>query len=163
MAAAPTVVWKSDAIWGSSESVTRTCACAAKPATASSMIDRVGARCARAEEACAATVTLGFCSESGLERARADVDSQRRAGFLARGPENRNDREDISARRGRKPHLRGLGDGWRLPGRAARARQGGTLLHRHPAAQRHRLVAYGPRAQQYAARHPLPLRAHARA
>src|SRR5580704_10172364 len=105
MAAAPTVVWKSLAICGSSESVTRTWACAAKPATASSVIERVGVRCAKGEEACAAAVTLGLCSEPGWGRARAGVDSQRRAGFLARGPENRNDREDISARRGRKPHL----------------------------------------------------------
>src|SRR5580692_5500159 len=159
MAAAPTVVWKSAAIWGSRESVTRTCAWAANPATASSMIERVGVRCAKAEEACAAAVTLGLCS--GWRD--VGVDSQRRAGFLARGLENPNDREDISARRGRKPHLRGLGEGRRLPGRPARARQGGTLLHRHPAAQRYRLIAHGPRAQQYAARHPLPLRAHARA
>src|SRR4029077_10335375 len=162
MGAAPTVVWKSAAIWGSSESVTRTCACAAKPATASSMIERVGVRCAGLEETWAAAVTF-----FGLARNRgwrdAGVDSQRRAGFLARGPENRNDREDISARRGRKPHLPGLGEGRRLPRRPAGARQGKPLLHRHPAAQRHRLAAYGPRAQQHAARHPLPLRAHARA
>ena len=45
MAAAPTVVWKSVAICGSSESVTRTCAWLAKPATASRMIDRVGVLC----------------------------------------------------------------------------------------------------------------------
>src|SRR5580700_1018501 len=163
MAAAPTVVWKSAAICGSSESVTRTCAWAAKPATASSVMERVGVRCAKGEEACAAAVTLGLCSEPGWERAGAGVDSQRRAGFLARGSENRNDREDISARRGRNPHLRGLGEGRRLPWRPARARQGGTLLHRHPAAQRHRLIAYGPRAQQHPAGYPLPLRAHARA
>src|ERR1700722_8884302 len=162
MAAAPTVVWKSAAIWGSSESVTRTCACAAKPATASSVIERVGVRCAKGEEACAAAVTLGPCSEPD-GKGGCGVDSQRRAGFLARGPENRNDREDISARRGRKPHLPGLGEGRRLPCRPARARQGKTLLHRHPAAERHRLAAYGPRAQQHAPRHPLPLRAHARA
>src|SRR6202140_4725743 len=105
MAAAPTVVWKSAAIWGSSESVTRTCACAAKPATASSMIERVGVRRAKGEEACAAAVTLGLCSEPGRGRGGAGVDRQRRAGFLAGGPENRNDREDISARRGGKPHL----------------------------------------------------------
>src|SRR5580700_7911833 len=105
MAAAPTVVWKSDAICGRSESVTRTCAWAAKPATASSMIERVGVRCAKGEEACAAVVTLGFARNRGWEGASAGVDSQRRAGFLARGSENRNDREDISARRGRNPHL----------------------------------------------------------
>ena len=49
---------ESAAIWGSSESVTRTCACAAKPATASSMIERVGVRCAGVEETCAAAVTF---------------------------------------------------------------------------------------------------------
>src|SRR5215470_10125199 len=38
----PTVVPKSAAIWGRSESVTRTCAWLANPATASSTIDRVG-------------------------------------------------------------------------------------------------------------------------
>src|SRR5580692_1822472 len=132
MAAAPTVVWKSAAICGSSESVTRTWACAANPATASSVIERVGVRCAKGGEACAAAVTVGLCS--GWRD--VGVDSQRRSGFLARGPENRNDREDISARRGREPHLRGLGEGRRLPGRPARARQGKTLLHRHPAAER---------------------------
>src|SRR5262245_65456637 len=42
MAAAPTVVPKSPAIWGRSESVTRTWAWLAKPATASRTIDRVG-------------------------------------------------------------------------------------------------------------------------
>ena len=39
---------------------------------------------------------------------------------------------------------------------------GAALLHRHSAAQRHRLAAHGPRAQQHAAGHPVPLRAHAR-
>ncbi len=37
-----------------------------------------------------------------------------------------------------------------------------ALLDRHPAAERHRLAAHGPRAQQHAAGHPVPLRAHAR-
>ena len=37
--AMPTLVPKSAAIWGNSESVTRTCAWLAKPATASSTID----------------------------------------------------------------------------------------------------------------------------
>ncbi len=50
----------------------------------------------------------------------------------------------------------------RLPRRPARARQGGTLLHRDPAAERDRLIAYGSRAQQYAPGHSLPVRAHAR-
>ena len=48
MAATPTVVWKSLAICGSSESVTRTCAWAAKPAAANSRIERVGTFCAEA-------------------------------------------------------------------------------------------------------------------
>ena len=38
----------------------------------------------------------------------------------------------------------------------------GAVHHRHPAAQRHRLAAYGPCAQQHAAGHSGPLRAHAR-
>ena len=42
MAATPTAVWKSAAICGNSKSVTRTWAWVAKPATASSMIERVG-------------------------------------------------------------------------------------------------------------------------
>ena len=42
MAAAPTVVRRSAATCGNSESITRTCACAAKPATARSTIERVG-------------------------------------------------------------------------------------------------------------------------
>ena len=41
-AAAPMAVWNSAAICGKSESVTRTCAWLAKPATASSMMARVG-------------------------------------------------------------------------------------------------------------------------
>jgi hypothetical protein len=45
------------------------------------MIERLGVRCARAEEACAAAVTLWLCSEPGWERAGAGADSQRRAGF----------------------------------------------------------------------------------
>ena len=42
MAAAPTVVCRSAAICGKSESITRTWAWLAKPATASRMIERVG-------------------------------------------------------------------------------------------------------------------------
>ena len=42
MAAMPIAVWKSAAICGSSKSVTRTCAWLAKPATANSMMARVG-------------------------------------------------------------------------------------------------------------------------
>ena len=42
MAATPTVVCRSAATCGNSESMTRTCAWLAKPATASKMIERVG-------------------------------------------------------------------------------------------------------------------------
>ena len=44
------------------------------------------------------------------------------------------------------------------PGRDERA----SLRHRHPAAERDRLAAYGSRAQQHAAGRARPLRAHAR-
>ncbi len=37
-----------------------------------------------------------------------------------------------------------------------------ALLDRHPAAERDGLAAHGPRPQQHAAGHPVPLRAHAR-
>jgi len=42
MAATPTVVCRSAATCGNSESITRTCAWLAKPATASKMMERVG-------------------------------------------------------------------------------------------------------------------------
>src|ERR1700754_1882077 len=57
MAAAPTVVPKSPAICGGSESVTLTWAWLAKPATASSTIDRVG---------------FGWLSETGNEATGGD-------------------------------------------------------------------------------------------
>ena len=46
-----------------------------------------------------------------------------------------------------------LGGGGRVPRRPAGAARRQALLHRHPAAERHRLAAYGPRAQQHAAGH----------
>jgi len=49
MAATPIVVCRSDAICGNSESITRTCAWLAKPATARRMIARVGVRSGRGE------------------------------------------------------------------------------------------------------------------
>ena len=55
-----------------------------------------------------------------------------------------------------------VGRGGRLSRRAAGAGGRRALHHRHPAAERHRLAAYGPCAQQHAAGHSLPLRAHAR-
>ena len=56
-------------------------------------------------------------------------------------------------------------DARRLQGRPRRDRAGRqerALLHRHSAAERDRLAAHGPCAQQHAAGHPVPLRAHAR-
>ena len=98
IAATPTVVWKSAAICGSSESVTRTCAWLAKPAAASRMMERVGVW--RGE---------GWAGESALTRLNllggaavgaAGVDTPRDAGFLARAiaEAKDDDREDISAR-----------------------------------------------------------------
>jgi hypothetical protein len=57
IAAAPTVVPKSAAICGSSESVTLTCAWLAKPATASRMIERIGVL-----RVSGGAVTRGECS-----------------------------------------------------------------------------------------------------
>ncbi len=86
------------------------------------------------------------------------------ARFLPRKPPKRNDndRQDIPARRSRGAHLCAVGGGRRLPCRPARAARGRALLHRHSAAQRHRLAAYGACAQQHAAGRALPVRAHAR-
>ena len=55
-----------------------------------------------------------------------------------------------------------VGRGGRLPRRRRRRRGRRSLHHRHSAAERHRLAAHGPCAQQHAAGHPGPLRAHAR-
>ena len=86
-------------------------------------------------------------------------------GFLPRDPTaaNENDRQNVSARRSRDAHLGGLGAGFGLSGRPPRPRRRDTLLYRDPAAERHRLPAYGPCAQQHAAGHAVPVRAHARA
>ena len=83
--------------------------------------------------------------------------------FTAKSPERySDDRQDLPALRGRGPHLRHLGGGGRLPRRPAGAARRRALLHRHPAAQRHRLAAYGACAQQHAAGRAGALRAHAR-
>ena len=75
MAAAPTVVPKSPAICGSSESVTRTWAWLAKPATASSTIDRVGFGWAAGVGI--AVTGRGICGLVGNRDERTAVDSMR--------------------------------------------------------------------------------------
>ncbi len=55
-----------------------------------------------------------------------------------------------------------MDEGGGLQGRPAGTRQGQALLHRDPATQRDGIAAYGARAQQHAAGHPVPFRAHAR-
>ena len=80
MAAAPTVVWKSAAICGSSELVTRTCAWLAKPATASSMIERTGVLRDPSEAGCEEDDTVGFALEpdaGGGGRPALTVDAAR--------------------------------------------------------------------------------------
>ena len=49
-----------------------------------------------------------------------------------------------------------------VQGRTSGARRRRTLLHGHPAAERHRQPAHGPRAQQHLAGHSLPLPADER-
>src|SRR3984957_17955482 len=66
MAAAPTVVCRSAATCGRSESITRTCAWLAKPATASRMIERVGVFCGDAG------AVVGEYSTSDFSRSRLD-------------------------------------------------------------------------------------------
>ncbi len=82
MAAAPTVVCRSAATCGRSESITRTCAWLAKPATASRMIERVGVLSGDAGLWAANTALSDFTRCGGLSD--ASVDSQRGAGFLPR-------------------------------------------------------------------------------
>ena len=94
------------------------------------------------------------------------VDSAPRRGLLSRSltcylPGY--DRKELSACGYRRPHVATLGRRRRVSRRAGGRARRKALHHRHSAAERHRLAAYGPRAQQHAAGHPLPLRAHARA
>ena len=72
------------------------------------------------------------------------------------------DREKLPARRYRKPHVRHLGGERRVQGRPPGTKGRRAVHHRDPAAERDGLAAHGPRAQQHAAGHSLPLRAHAR-
>ena len=65
--------------------------------------------------------------------------------------------------RRRRAHLPDVGSRAGVSRRPAGAARRRALHHRHSAAERHRLAAHGPRAQQHAAGHPVPLRAHARA
>src|SRR6516225_6204881 len=82
IAATPTVVRKSVAICGKSESVTRTCAWLAKPAAASRMMERVGVLREGDDKLVADTSgLLGRKTET-----IADVDTTRGAGFLRHDP-----------------------------------------------------------------------------
>src|SRR6516162_9014461 len=83
VAATPTVVWKSLAICGNSESVTRTCAWLAKPAAASRMMERTGVWRGEGWAGESADDTFKF-ARNGAVVGVAAVDTPRDAGFLAR-------------------------------------------------------------------------------
>ena len=120
----------------------------AKAASASRPMARVSARSARAGgqgTTLTPAVVAGFVARNSIASKTTMID------------------KTYQPARGRGPHLPGVGSGGRLPRRPARARGRRAVLYRHPAAQRHRLIAYGPCAQQHAAGYPVPLRAHARA
>ena len=85
MAATPTVVCRSAATCGNSESMTRTWAWLAKPATASKMIERVGY--GRGGEMDGEESTDDYLRRFGKKD--IDVDSQRSTGFLARAEAKR--------------------------------------------------------------------------
>ena len=85
MAATPTVVCRSAATCGNSESMTRTWAWLAKPATARRMIDRVGS--GRGGEMDGEEST-GF-SLCGVIGSNAGVDTLRSTGFLTRAKAKR--------------------------------------------------------------------------
>ena len=78
MAATPTVVCRSAATCGNSESMTRTWAWLAKPATASRMMERVGDRGELDGEK---STGNSLCGVSGRN---AGVDTLRGTGFLTR-------------------------------------------------------------------------------
>src|SRR5262249_26383552 len=136
MEASPTVVPKSAAICGNSESVTRTIAWLAKPATASRMMERVGTFSAGE-----ADTSQGASRNDGRDTGRGQGAAPRAFSREIAGPTH--DRQDIPALRGRGAHLRQVGGGGRIPRRPAGAARRQALLHRHPAAQRHGLAAYG--------------------
>ena len=75
---------------------------------------------------------------------------------------HRDDRQNLPALRGRRPHLRRLGTGAGVPRRPPRARGRAALQHRDPAAERDRLAAHGACAQQHPSGHFVPVRADAR-
>jgi hypothetical protein len=86
MAATPTVVCRSAATCGNSESMTRTWAWLAKPATASKMIERVGVVSGRGGEVAGKESTgRSLCGVSG----NAGVDTLRSTGFLTRAKAKR--------------------------------------------------------------------------
>src|SRR6516225_12418700 len=83
IAATPTVVWKSLAICGNNESVTRTCAWLAKPAAASRMMERTGVWRAEGEDVGRADDTSKFVRKRS-PGGDGSVDTPRDASFLAR-------------------------------------------------------------------------------
>src|SRR5262249_38873017 len=130
MEAAPTVTPRSWAICGSSESADRTIAWLAKPATARKTIARLGL----GEGGGAGGPFAGHPSGP------ASFAIRYRHAPIRRPEKHVRHGEDLPARRARRPHLRGLGGGRSVPRRPAGAARGRALLHRHPAAQRHRLA-----------------------
>ena len=70
-------------------------------------------------------------------------------------------RQDLSARRGRAPHLRRVGGGGRVRARRRPERRA-ALLHHAAAAERDRQPAHGPRARPHDPGHAGPLPPHAR-
>jgi len=85
MAATPTVVCRSAATCGNSESMTRTCAWLAKPATASRMMERVGSGRGGEVEGKEGT-GRSLCGVTGTN---AGVDTLRGTGFLTRAKAQR--------------------------------------------------------------------------
>src|SRR5436190_11798173 len=123
--AAPTVVPKSAAICGRSESVTRTIAWLAKPAPASRMMERVGTFWAGIGMLTRDFEFVVRASGWGVDRAERD------GLFTAKFPErNNNDRQDIPAFRRRGAHLRQVGGSGCISRWPAGAAQRQVLLHR---------------------------------
>ena len=126
---------------------------------------RAGARRFRARDPAAPLAGAGLDEHlpTLVEQPGAGGDRPRhgRCRQALNGRTSRNARQDLSSGRGRAAAIRGLGAFGRVRG-ASRQRQA-SLYDHDAAAQRDRQPAYGSRADVYAARHPHPLRADARA